>query len=200
MSSAAIPNPPTGGDVHVLMPEDSGADNSCSSSLRRKRRSRSELIYAYKCSECGNEYASYPALYLRRKRNHTMPPVTGDGSGGVTGDGSGGVTGDGSGGVTGGGSGGVTEDGSGGVTGDGSGGITGEGSGGVAGDGSGGVTGDGSGGVTGDGSGGVTGDGSGGVTGDGSGGVTGDALSVAVDSSHDEGKPKRKQRQLSETD
>ena len=105
-----------------------------------------------------------------------MPPVTGDGSGGVTGDGSGGVTGDGSGGVTG------------------------DGSGGVTGDGSGGVTGDGSGGVTGDGSGGVTGDGSGGVTGDGSGGVTGDALPVAVDSSHDEGKPKRKRRQLSETD
>jgi hypothetical protein len=98
LSSAAIPNPPTGGDVHVLMPEDPGADNSCSSSLRRKHKSRPELIYAYKCSECGNEYASYPALYLHRKRNHTMPPVTQDGSGG---DGSGGVTGDGSGGVTG---------------------------------------------------------------------------------------------------
>ena len=135
-SSAAIPNPPTGGDIHVLMPEDSGADNSCSSSLRR-----------------------YPALYLHRKRNHTMPPVTGDGSGGVTGDGSGGVTGDGSGGITGGGSGGVTGDGSGGVTGDGSGDVTGDGSGGVTGDGSGGVTGGGSGGVTEDGSDGVTGDG-----------------------------------------
>ena len=40
-TSAAIPNPPTGGDDHVPMPEDSGADNGCSSSLRRKHRSRS---------------------------------------------------------------------------------------------------------------------------------------------------------------
>ena len=107
------------------------------------------------CTACGNDYASYPALSLHRKKKHKTPPVTGDGSGGVTGDGSGGVAGDGSGGVAGDGSGGVTGDGSGGVTGDGSGGVAGDGSGGVAGDGSGGVAGDGSGGVAGDGSGGV---------------------------------------------
>ena len=89
-SSATIPNTPTDGEVHVLMPENSGAGNGGSGSLKRKRRTRSELIYAFKCSVCGNEYASYNALFLHRKRNHTMPPVTGDGSGGGTS----GVTGD----------------------------------------------------------------------------------------------------------
>ena len=39
-SLAAISNSPTDGDVHVLMPEDSGADNSGSDSLRRKCRNR----------------------------------------------------------------------------------------------------------------------------------------------------------------
>ena len=37
---AAISNPLIDGDVHVLMPEDSGADNSGSDSLRRKCRNR----------------------------------------------------------------------------------------------------------------------------------------------------------------
>ena len=77
-------------EVHAVMPQDSGAGNGGSGSLKRKRRSRSKLIYAFKCSECGNEYASYSALYLHRKKNHTTPPVTGDGSGGGTS----GVTGD----------------------------------------------------------------------------------------------------------
>ena len=140
--SAAIPNPPTDGEVHVLMPENSGADNCGSGTSRRKCRSRSELIYAYKCSECGNDYASYPALSLHRKKKHKTLPVTGDGSGGVTSDGSGGVAGDGSGGIAGDRSGGIAGDGSGGVAGDGSGGVAGDGSGGVAGDGSGGVAGD----------------------------------------------------------
>eukprot|EP00731_Ephydatia_muelleri_P003128 Em0001g3128a len=69
-SSAAIPNPPTGGGGPCPHARGFMCDNSCYRSLRRKHRSRSELIYAYKCLECGIEYASYPALYLHRKRNH----------------------------------------------------------------------------------------------------------------------------------